>query len=204
MVNGRTISWVIRGTSNGRPATLNVSSGDRNQSFDVPAGSWAVQTQTIDVGWRHTERITVTLTDQANGRGPITHTDESGTGDPPTPDVQISRGEGCTTDQGEIDKGALGCRSRGQDFGDCTRSSCAFIQFSVSGFESRYNCAIQRAGVGQDITFSVDPAAPRSGNSYYYGGTFGNVFAKVSITCNTPDFGQGQSGYQTNGASADW
>ena len=119
-------------------------------------------------------------------------------------DFQISRGENCSTDSKEIEKGVLDCRGRGVDFGDCTRSSCAFIQFSVTGFLSRYNCAIQRAGVPQDITFSVDPAAPRSGNAYYYGGTFGGLFAKVSITCNTPDYSSGQGGYQTDGMEVPW
>ena len=196
VADGQNLSWVVTGTSNGRPATLTVSSSSRNQTFQVPAGSWSVQTASLTLGWRTTERVTVTLADPANNRGPVSRDVDASTGAPPEPEFVIYRGATCSTASDRAE-GTPDCRERGWDGGDCTSGGCAFIQFSVRGFLSRYNCTIERRFAG-DITFNVDPAEPRGGNFYYYGGA--PVAAAVAITCVTPDYKTKESGYQGGGS----
>lgn len=195
--DGRRISWVVSGTSNGRPATLTVSSSDRNQTFQVPAGQWSVQTQNLDVGFRHGERVTVTLTDPANGRGPVSRTADGATADPPAPEFVLFRsGDTCSTDPNRP-AGVPDCRSRGWNGDDCTYDNCAFIQFSVRGFLSRYTCTLQRAG-RSPIEFAVDPVEDRGGNAFYYGTFLGG--GQIALNCATPDYKPKEGSYQDGGS----
>ncbi|RYB93325.1 fibronectin type III domain-containing protein [Nocardioides oleivorans] len=198
VVDNQNISWVITGTSNGRPATLTVASNDRNQSFQVPAGTWSVQTQNVNLGWRENERVTVTLADPGNGRGPVNRTVDASTGSPPDPELVIFRsGDRCSTDP-DRPSDLPDCRGRGWNGEDCTDNNCSFIQFSVRGFLERYTCTIQRRG-RPDIGFSVDPVDSRGGNSYYYGG--GSIIggSQVALNCGTSDYNPGQGNYQGGG-----
>jgi hypothetical protein len=201
VVDNQNVSWVIAGTSNGRAATLTVSSDERNQTFQVPAGSWSVQTQNVEVGWRENERVTVTLSDPANGRGPVNRTADVSTSAPPDPELVIFRGNKCST---ATDRPAdvPDCKSRGwQDGGDCTLSNCAFIELTVRGFVSRYSCTIERR-YQSNLSFTVDPAEPRGANHFYYGTAVPG--AAVSLTCSTPDYNQNQGAYQGASRASDW
>lgn len=199
--DSQNLSWVIAGTSNGRAATLTVSSSERNQTFQVPAGSWTVQTQNLNLGWRANERITVTLSDPANGRGPVSRTADASTGEPPEPELVIFRsGDRCST-KADRPADVPDCGSRGWAGDTCEYDNCAFIQFSVRGFQSRYTCTIQRR-FKSDILFSVDPVDARGGSAYHYGAIAAGA---VALNCTTPDFSPGQGNYQAGGTGwKDW
>jgi hypothetical protein len=198
--DGQRMSWVVSGTSNGRPATLTVSSPDRNQTFQVPAGQWSVQTQNLDLGFRHSERVTVTLADPANGRGPVNRTADGATAEPPQPEIVIYRGEQCST-RADRPAEVPDCGSRGWTGDTCEDDNCAFIIFSVRGFLSRYTCTIQRR-FRSDIQFAVEPAEPRGGNFYHYGSL---AFGQVALNCTTPDYRPNDGNYQSGGSGwKDW
>ncbi|GAA1448115.1 Ig-like domain-containing protein [Mycobacterium cookii] len=201
VIDSQNLSWVIAGTSNGRPATLTVSSSERSQTFQVPAGSWTVQTQNLKLGWRAKERLTVSLADAANGRGPVSRTAEASTGEPPEPELVIFRsGDRCST-RSDRPADVPDCGSRGWTGDTCEHDNCAFIQFSVRGFQSRYTCTIQRR-FKSDILFSVDPVDARGGNAYHYGAIAAGA---VALNCTTPDFSPGQGDYQAGGTGwKDW
>jgi hypothetical protein len=198
--DGRRLSWVVSGTSNGRPATVTVSSADRNQSFQVPAGQWSVQTQNLDVGFRHGERVTVTLSDPANGRGPVSRTADGATAAPPEPEIVIFRGDRCST-RADRPADVPDCGSRGWTGDTCEDDNCAFIHFSVRGFMSRYTCTVQRR-FRSDILFSVDPVEDRGGTAFHYGSV---AFGQVALNCTTPDYRPNEGSYQSAGSGwRDW
>jgi hypothetical protein len=93
--------------------------------------------------------------------------------------------------------GVPDCGSRGWGGGEpCEWDNCAFINFSVRGFLSRYTCTIQRFGRLGDVEFAVDPVQPAGGNSIYYGSPAGG---QVALNCTTPDFKPDEGGYQSGG-----
>ena len=80
--------------SNGDPATVTVTSDQgRNEQFTVPVGVSTITTQPMDFGYQQTETITVTLSDAAPGRGPVSGTNSATTEPPPPPTVV--RQQGC-------------------------------------------------------------------------------------------------------------
>ena len=196
--DSQAMSWTISGTSNGRPAVLTVSSSSRNQTFQVPAGSWSVQTDRVTLGWRTSEHVTVTLRDDPNRRGPVSRTADASTPTPPDPELVLFKGDPCSTAAGST---AINCHSRGWTDDDCVYSNCAFIVFSVRGFLSRYTCTLQRRGE-PDIAFAVDPVSDIGRSEYFYGSP---GFGQVALNCTTPDFNPNQGGYQAAGTGwVDW
>ena len=93
------ISWTIEVDSNGDEATLTVTSDrGRNETFTVPVGVSTVTTQAVQLDYQQTENVTVTLSDGAPARGPVSATNSATTEPPPPPTVVPSaRGRRATT-----------------------------------------------------------------------------------------------------------
>ena len=177
-----TMGWVVEGNSNGQPAQITITSGKRSQTIQVPAGEWFVQSERVQVGWETTEEVTVTLTDPANGRGPVSMRQSATTGSPPAPQISLSKGDACL-DGSEMTWPGPTCASRGWATEACTEVNCAFINFSISGFVNAYTCRITRSG-RSPIDFGVVPAENIARSNYHYGSA--PLAARtVSIYCQT-------------------
>ncbi|MEO6510737.1 MAG: fibronectin type III domain-containing protein, partial [Nocardioides sp.] len=182
-IDGTRISWTIEADGNGNDATLTVvSDRGRSEQFAVPVGVGSFTTTALDLGYRQTETVTVTLADSSPVRGPVTATNAGTTADPPPPTVTGSRGAACSDDPAA---GLPACDTGLFGGPKCTDVSCAFVHIVLTNWVD---------GVpGQAVFCSVNNAQGRPYNPNANTDTpdyFGNPGQTVSIHCVN---GAGQS-----------
>jgi hypothetical protein len=169
-ISGRSMSWTVEVDSNGDPATLTITSDKgRVQQFSVPVGVSTFTTDVVELGYRVTETVTVTLADNGPNRGPVTATSAATTEPPPPPSIVASRGAACNDNP---DLGLQPCDT-GQGGGPpCTDVSCAFVHIQLGGWEV--------AGGSVWCTVNDAPGRPYDPNADtdsadYYGTSGGTV-----------------------------
>jgi large repetitive protein len=173
-IDATRISWTIEVDSNGSAASVTVTSDrGRSEQFAVPVGVSSFTTQPIDLGYRETENVTVTLSDPDPARGPVTATNGATTDPPPPPVVVASKGAACNDDPAA---GLRPCNLSGQGGQNCTDASCAFVHIALSNWDvagALVFCSVNGAP-GQPF----DPYADTDSNRYY--GTPGGT---VTVHC---------------------
>ena len=122
-----------RSTATADAATVTVTSDrGRSEQFPVPIGVSSFTTQAIDLGYRETENVTVTLSDADPVRGPVTATNGATTDPPPPPVVVASKGAACNDDPAA---GLQPCNADGPFGQNCTDASCAFVHIALSNWD---------------------------------------------------------------------
>jgi hypothetical protein len=173
------ISWTIEVDSNGDPATLTVTSDrGRAEQFAVPVGVSSFTTQPIDLGYKQTENVTVTLADGSPARGPVSATNAAVTDPPPPPVIVVSRGALCSDDSST---GKQPCRTLGTD-GDpnnCIDVSCGFVHISLANWDAGQPvyCIVNDHQPGQGVSPNTD-----FDSRFYFGVPGGNVH----VYCEQP------------------
>ncbi len=172
--NGTTIDWRIVVDGNGAPTTVTVTSNRRpDVSFSVSeVDKKTVLLGELDLGFSVTERIQVTLSDAALGRGSVMDTAAVTTDDPPPEEVIVSRGAKCNDTPGSSEPP---CHTGPGD--DCTDASCGFVKLQLSNFLGPVTCSVslQGAGAPQDVGPFGDNDTHVT--ALYYGNSGGNVTA---------------------------
>ncbi|WP_110182941.1 Ig-like domain-containing protein [Nocardioides solisilvae] len=207
-VAGSRVTWVVEGNNNGNPGKLLVRTLDVSQrgapvllgeqTVDLGGygpGTFTYPMQPVELGWRSTTRVEVTLYDDAPGnRGAGNAAAEAGTGDPPAPVATLTKVP--CNDGGNANNP---CSPPETDPGDrCYSSSCGFVSFRVTGFLSAYGCSVVRTGITSETIHSFQDA---NGDvavtlpNYYWNGT-------LSIDCTTAD--QGDKKRQNASAVKGW
>jgi hypothetical protein len=189
--DGRQISWAIEVDSNGDPATLTVTSDKRSESFTVPVGVSTVTTQAIELDYRTTETVTVTLSDGSPPRGSTSTTSSGTTAPPPPPSVTLSKGPACNDDPAA---GLQPCNTNGFAGEDCTSPSCAFIVVTLTNFDSDVSCnfSASQGTVGGQGALTSYPNGTSVTAAYY-----GFSSASIQATCRSLSGQQAQSDLYT-------
>ncbi|QBX54726.1 hypothetical protein EXE58_04090 [Nocardioides seonyuensis] len=178
-VNGKNLSWLVTGTSNGNAAVLGISlNGGPEQMVRVNGvGRFSHQVTYTTEGYYESVSVRVRLYDDApTGRGEDVSSRSDESGSPPPPSVNIGKGDSCM--DGDEDQNN-NCGDIIEP--DCTNTSCAFVRYNVSGFLEDYSC-----------TVSNSEYPLRSETNSHEGGTSASVQTDwyydkgyVSITCSS-------------------
>ena len=146
VVNGKSIQWVISGTSNGDPALVQYEIRNRGgggsgvQQFrPTGVGAFSFTTPAFNTeNWAQDQEIFVTVSDDSpGGRGSDSGSSRTTSGPPPPPTIGISRGDRCQDDT----EGMPACAG----FADpkCAADSCAYAVLSVrfaEGTATNWSC----------------------------------------------------------------
>ncbi len=186
-IDSTRISWTVEVDSNGDGATLTVTSDrGRSEQFTVPVGVATFTTQPLDLGYRQTENVTATLSDNGPPRGPVSQSNSATTVDPPPPTVEVSRGAPCSDDSSA---GRPACRT-GETDGDpnnCTDASCAFVHLKLTNWQPGLSvyCIVNNHQPGQGVAPNTD-----FDSRYYFGQVGGtvHVYCEQLITNASADF----------------
>ncbi len=173
-VSGQTVTFTVSANSNGRPATVDVStSAGQHQTFGVNGGgSWNVSDT---IPWSSSDTLTATISDP--GRASASQSDTGSTGAAPPPPQQISISWG----------GSAPASYCGGD------SSCHYINLSSTGFAPNTTYTVYwyddapDNGVWwhQSITFNSSGQGSAS-RWFGYGSQNYHVWAKINgATSNT-------------------
>jgi hypothetical protein len=132
------ISWTIEVDSNGSDAVVTVTSDrGRSEQFPVPIGVSSFTTQPMELGYRQTETVTVTLSDSAPTRAPVSQNASGTTAEPPPPSVAVGIGAKCNDVPGSL---VQPCNPNGNSLDNCGDPSCAFIVVSLAGWIDAPDC----------------------------------------------------------------
>jgi large repetitive protein len=175
-VEAQRITWTIQVDSNGDAASVSVTSDKgRSETFAIPVGVSTIVTQPRDFGFQETETVTVTLSDAAPTRGPVSVTNAATTEPPPPPSVVASRGAACNDDPAAglqpCDTGLIGGPK-------CTDASCAFVHIALSGWRTDVPGTAVYCQVNNGGGLPYDPGASVDTPSY-----FGSPGGTVDVLC---------------------
>ncbi|PKH43614.1 fibronectin type III domain-containing protein [Nocardioides alpinus] len=204
IVNGRSIQWVISGTSNGDPVRVEYqvrNSGSSAMPIQTyrPSGPGAFTFTTPAVStdeYEQGQEIFVTVDDDApGGRGADTGRESATSAAPPPPAIGIGRGAGCQ-DDAENQPACAGSADP-----KCTDVSCAYatlsITFAAGARAQNWNCTFAKFPGG----LLQPPKRDKSGNgdfsgqvdAYYARGenvsgscSFGGGYGTISFTTGFP------------------
>ncbi len=126
IVKGKTVAWEITVDADGDPAQLKVDSDKRAvERFTLDGVDLhTFRTTAVDIGYKSTETLVVTLSDSSPKRGPTERKATSPeTQDAPKPTVTITRGDRCSDVSNDP-----ACNTNGQGT-DCVHRSCGQILF---------------------------------------------------------------------------
>ncbi len=173
---GTSVGWSIEVDPNGAPVQVDLAfsgSSRPDESYTVGPGDPQHSVPQTTLGFAVTERVTVTVSDSARGRGPVSKSDSATTPDPPDPVVTVDRGDKCN-DNG----GPNPCHPPGEG-PDCTDDSCGFIKIKAENFFSDVTCTVTRPGVGVDTVGPIAEGAWHQTNLY-----FGAPGDTVKVRCD--------------------
>jgi hypothetical protein len=147
VVNGKTLTWTINGSSNGDPAQLTIDvNGTQAQVVQLsPVGAFSHSFSTTTADFEDDVSLSVTLSDTSPAnRGSDTRTRSDTSGPPPPPQISLSRSP-CSDDPLKTD--VPGCSSAPP----CLVSTCGFLVVTTVDMNRSFQCT---------ITNSRDPKGP--------------------------------------------
>ncbi|MCY7402384.1 MAG: fibronectin type III domain-containing protein, partial [Nocardioides sp.] len=194
IVNGRSIQWVISGTSNGDPAVVqfqvrNSKGSDAGVQTLRPSGVGAFSFTTpvfmADQFEQEQEIFVTVLDDSPDGRGQDTGSGSVNAGPPPPPTIGISRGARCQDDAADqpacADAVDIAANRK------CTVDSCAYAVLTITfaeGISGNWSCDFdkflpQRSKNGSgNFSGQVDPyyaSGERVVGNCNFGGSIGKI-----------------------------
>jgi hypothetical protein len=190
IVNGKSIQWVVSGTSNGDPAVVEYEVRNRNggsagiQRFrPTGVGAFSFTTPAFSTeNWAQEQEIFVTVLDDApGGRGQDTGSNSTHSAPPPPPSIGIGRGDRCQDDA----EGQPACAGFVEP--KCTADSCAYVVLTVrfaEGTATNWSCDFDKfwprrtARGSGDFSGQVEPYY-QSGERVVGNCTFANGLGKV-------------------------
>lgn len=134
VVDGKTLTWTVTGTSNGDPAQLAVTfNGSAEQVVNLSTvGSFSQQFSFTTSDYKQGVRIDVVLRDQSPaGRGEARGSQQSESGGPPQPQLIVARGAPCNDNSPDNR-----CYRGAEDIPrSCTDEKCSRIRLGLYGWE---------------------------------------------------------------------
>jgi hypothetical protein len=160
VVNGRTITWTVSGSSNGDPAQLAYwFNGVEQPTINLThVGAFSQSMSITTQDFAEEVRLEVRLRDSSPaGRGE-SYQDDRATSDVPQPGVSVVKRAACRDDDEVLENN---CWQGGGPANPppCERESCGFISFSVNGFYEDFTCRVSMTWNGYTgwRTYSFGP-----------------------------------------------
>ncbi len=201
IVNGKSIQWVVSGTSNGDPAVVEYEIRNRGgggtgiQRFrPTGVGAFSFTTPAFSTeNWAQEQEIFVTVSDDApGGRGQDSGSSSVRSAPPPPPTIGISRGDRCQ--DGSADQPACADAIDVAAGRTCTADTCAYAVITIrfaEGTATNWSCDFDKfwprrskSGSG-DFSGQVD-AYYASGEQVVGNCTFANGLGKVVFSTPFP------------------
>lgn len=166
VVNGKTVTWTVTGTSNGDPAQLVYRiNGGGDQVRDLAGvGSFSQAISVTTDDFAQDVRLEVWLRDQSPGGRGEDYASSSARSDVPEPGVSARKGAVCN--DGDADP-VNNC-AKGND-PPCDVASCGFVEVTVSGFYESVRCGVNN-----------DQFPNRFGSEIDFGPTFGGSATQMT------------------------
>ncbi|PUA81698.1 hypothetical protein C7S10_06395 [Nocardioides currus] len=145
VVEGKSIYWVISGTSNGDAAIIDFQAeGGALQTIRLTSpGAFQIQTSPVaTTNYSQKQDMSFRLYDDApGGRGEGRDSGSATSGEPPLPSISISKGAQCST--ASDGTSMPNCSDvKGQGF-TCEEASCAFVNVSYDNQRGSVDCRIE-------------------------------------------------------------
>ncbi|MCW2736952.1 Ig-like domain-containing protein [Nocardioides sp.] len=175
VVNGKSIQWVISGTSNGDAAVLQYEVRNKrvgqDSSFGLRSealsggGGFTITTPVFDTeDYSQQQEIFVTILDDAPAnRGTDSDSRNVNADPPPAAEVTAFKHSSCNDAEGSANP----CHAGGNGQPDCTDERCGFIGLTTTGFIGSFEC---RFGSGSWSPFSSNVSSFRT-DRYINGGS---------------------------------
>lgn len=165
-INGSSVQWVVEGNNNGNPGKLGIRVLDVTQRgaqkvlndlvVDLSGygpGNFTYPVPANELGWRSTSRIEVRIYDDSpGGRGQGSAVQEATTGEPPAPQVTVSKVP-CSDGPDSTNP----CQPPDGGGAPCTQQGCGFVAVRVTGFLSTYDCSVARGRLfgNPEVLYSI-------------------------------------------------
>jgi hypothetical protein len=182
VVEGKSISWIIEGTSNGDAAIIDFQAqGGPVQTIRLQsAGAFRIQTAPVATAdYNERQSMAFTLYDDAPaGRGEFRDGATAESGDPPPPTLNLFKGTACSDND---DDAAPDCQSNIILDPACDGPTCARLHFTTAGWTSNFSCTISQSSTwnfrGESRSF--DSADGVKTTDWYFGSGY------VQLTCRS-------------------
>ncbi|MDZ5662970.1 fibronectin type III domain-containing protein [Nocardioides sp. S-58] len=199
VVNGKTVTWTVTGSSNGDPAELaywlDGAQQPTIQLGGVGAFSQSISTTTADFGQE--TRLEVRLRDSSPGGRGETYQDDRARSGVPQPGVSVEKLSACRDDNDSPDDNCWQGNGSGKP-PPCEVESCGFIRFNVNGFYEGFTCRVSMTWNGytgwRTYSFGANGQNTNTQDTDWYAPSGGGA----TVTCQGNGFWQRtSSGSQT-------
>jgi hypothetical protein len=199
VVNGKTITWTLTGSSNGDPAELAYwFNGVQQPTINLPqAGAFNQSVSFTTPEFAQEVRLEVRLRDSSPGGRGETYRDDRATSGVPQPGVSVEKRASCRDDDSDASNNCWEGNGNNKPPA-CELESCGFIRFTVSGFYEDFTCRVSMTwnpyGGWATYSFSNPVGGQVSQDTNWYAPTAGGA----TVTCQGSGFWQRtSSGSQT-------
>ncbi len=200
VVNGRTITWTLSGSSNGDPAQLAYwFNGVEQPTINLPSvGAFSQSVSITTQEFAQDVRLEVRLRDSSPGGRGESYRDDRATSGVPQPGVTVEKRAACRDDDSELGNNCWQGGGEGNP-PPCERESCGFISFSVNGFYEDFTCRVSMSWNGytgwRTYSFNATRSSTTTQDTDWYAPSGGGA----TVTCQGSGFWQ-----RTSSGSQNW